>query len=75
MTGSRYFRGFVGTKASHDRCLVEKVDGWTALVATLSGVARKHPQTPYAGLQKSLQQECAFMKRITPDIGMAFQPV
>ena len=44
-------------------------------MATLSGVARLHPQIAYAGLQKSLQQKCAFVKRVTSEIGMEFQGV
>ena len=44
-------------------------------MATLDGVACRHPQTAYAGLQKSSYQEWAFVKRVTPDIGMAFQAV
>ena len=39
---------------------------------TLSGVSRKHPQSAYAGLQKSLQQEWTFVQRVTPGIGDAF---
>ena len=41
---------------------------------TLAGVSRKHPQSAYAGLQKSLQQEWAFVHRVTPGIGDAFGP-
>ena len=39
---------------------------------TLSGVSRKHPQSAYAGLQKSIQQEWAFVQQVTPGIGDAF---
>ena len=39
------------------------------------GVARKHPQSAYAGLYESLQQECAFMQRVTTDIRDAVGPV
>ena len=53
----------------------EKVEEWADSVRTLSGVAHKHPQSVYAGLQKSLQQEWAFMQRVTPGIGKAFGPV
>ena len=42
---------------------------------TLVRVSRKHPQSSYAGLQKSLQQEWAFMQWVTPGIGNAFNPV
>ena len=44
-------------------------------MATLAGVARRHPKTACAGLQKSLQQERDFVQHVTPDIGMAFQAV
>ena len=41
---------------------------------TLSGVAHKHLQSAYAGLQKSLQQEWDFVQRVTPGVGDAFGP-
>ena len=44
-------------------------------VETLAGLSRKHPQSAYAGLQKSLQQEWKFVQRVTPGIGDAFGPV
>ena len=36
---------------------------------------RNNPQTAYAGLQKSLQQEWAFLQWVTPGICDAFGPV
>ena len=39
---------------------------------TLTGVSRKHPQSTYVGLQKSLQQEWEFVQRVTPGIGETF---
>ena len=42
---------------------------------TLSGVARNHLQSAYVGLLKSLQQEYAFVQRVTPRIGDAFRLV
>ena len=75
VAGIRYFGGFVGTNVVQDFWLGEKVDVWRALGTTLAGVARRHLQTAYAGLQKSLQQEWAFVKCATPDIGMDFQVV
>ena len=45
------------------------------MVQTLLGVDRQNPQTAYYGIQKSLQQEWAFMQQATPDIEDAFGPV
>ena len=42
---------------------------------TLAGVARKHPQSAYTGLKKSLQQEWAFVQRVAHGIIDAFGPV
>ena len=41
-------------------------------MGTLAGVACKHPQSAYARLHKSLQQEWEFVQRITPGVGDAF---
>ena len=57
------------------RWLAENIQGWTDSLETLAGVSQKHPQSAYAGLQKSLQQECAFVHRVTPGIVDAFRPV
>ena len=57
VTRSQYLGGFVGYRAAEDIWLSEKVQGWMDLVKTLVGVTHKHPQSAYAGLQKSLQQE------------------
>ena len=51
------------------------MEGWRDSVATLAGVACWQPQTAYAGLQKSLQQEWDFVQSVTLDIGMSFQAV
>ena len=52
-----------------------KIQGWTDSVAILAGVAQKHPQYAYAELQESLQQEWAFVQRVTPGVGNSFDPV
>ena len=41
----------------------------------LAGVAHNHLQSDYSGLQKSLQQEWAFVQRVTPGVRDAFGPV
>ena len=57
VTGSRYLGGFVGERETEGQWMQEKVEGWAESVRTLAGVARKHPQSAYAGLQKSLLLE------------------
>ena len=52
--------------------MAEKITGWEESVEILAGVSCKHPQCAYSGLQKSLQQEWAFVQRVTPGIGNAF---
>ena len=49
--------------------------GWKLSVSVLEGVAHKHPQSDYAGLQKSLQQEWDFVQRVTPGVGAEYGPV
>ena len=51
------------------------MEGWAESVYTLARVARKHLQSAYAGLQKSIQQEWAFVQRVTLGIGDTFGPV
>ena len=75
VTGSWYLGVFVGDRAAKDSWLTEKVQEWTELVSILAGVSHKHPQSAYAGLQKSLQQEWAFVQRVTPGVGEALVPV
>ena len=66
VTGHRYLGGYIGDKEAEGRWLAAKIKGWTEAVEILAGVAQKHPQSAYAVLQKSLQQEWAFMQQVTP---------
>ena len=43
VTGRRYLRGFVGSKAAQDFYMGDKLEGWRDSMATLDGVARRHP--------------------------------
>ena len=55
--------------------MVEKITGWVESVEIPARVSRKQPQSAYAGLQKALHQEWAFVQQVTPGIGDAFVPV
>ena len=75
VTGHWYLGGFLGDVLAEKEWLGNKIQGWKDSVAILAGVALKHPQSAYAGLQKSLQQEWDFVQRVTPGVGAAFDPV
>ena len=55
--------------------MVEKITGWAESVNNLTRISRKYLHSEYAGLQKSLHQEWAFVQRVTPGIGDTFGPV
>ena len=55
--------------------MYKNIEGWAESVKTLAGVARKHLQSAYSGLQNSLAQEWEFVQRVTPGIRDAFGPV
>ena len=75
VTIRRYIGVFIVDRDADTTWLDEKVQGWAELVSTLSGVAPKHPQSYYAGLNNSLQQEWVFVQQVTPDILDASVPV
>ena len=64
LTGHRYLGGYIGDGEAEKEWLREKRQGWTESAKILAGVALKHPQSAYAGLQKSLHQEWAFVQRV-----------
>jgi hypothetical protein len=67
-TGSRYLGGYIGSKAGRELWVQEKVTLWTSAVTDLAFAALSHPQTAFAGLQKSLQHEWQFIQRVIDDI-------
>jgi hypothetical protein len=71
-TGSRYLGGYIGSKADRELWVQEKVTFWTSAVTDLAFAALSHPQTAFAGLQKSLQHEWQFIQRVIDDIGDSF---
>ena len=75
VTGHRYLGGYIGDKEAEGRWLAEKIKGWAESVEILAGASCKHPQSAYAGLQKSLKQEWAFVQRLTLGVGNSFGPV
>ena len=73
--GSCYLVGFVGGAWDGNTMVLDEGRGVGGVGQKFGRVARKHPQSAYAGLQKSLQQEWAFMQQVTPGIGDEFAPL
>ena len=75
MMGHHYLGGYIRDRESEGSWLEPNIKEWTKSVAFLARVSQKYPQSPYAGLQKSLQQEWEFVQRVTPGVGDSFRPV
>ena len=73
--GTRYLGGFVGAAGKRATWLAEQVEKWRYGVERLAMVARRFPQTAYAGLTKSLQSEWQYLQRVVPGLSEAFGPV
>jgi hypothetical protein len=73
--GQRYLGGFIGRKKERDEWVSAKAEEWADDVRILAGIARKYPQTAYAGLTMSLQAEWQYVARTVPDIGTLLEPV
>ena len=54
VTGICYLGFFFRDRPAEYSWLAEKFQGWTESVKNLLGVVRKHSQSAYEGLQKSL---------------------
>ena len=75
VTGHRYLGGYIWYRWAEEMWLADKIMGWEESVETLARVSRKHPQSAYAGLQNSLQQEWTSVQQVTLGIVDAFGPV
>ena len=75
VTGFRYVGGFIGADDERDTWLKPQIDAWAQGVKDLAMVAKKHPQSAYAGLTKSFQMEWQYAQRVLPGIGHLFASV
>ena len=74
-SGSRYVGGFVGDAKSQSEWVDPQIEKWVEGVKTLAKVAKKYPQTAYAGLVQSLQGEWQYLQRVIPGLEDAFAPL
>jgi hypothetical protein len=74
-TGARYLGGFVGEETDRNNWLEEKISEWSFGVGELANLAHTHPQSAFAGLQKSLQNEWGYVQRVVEGASNLFQPL
>ena len=74
-TGDRYLGGFVGEDFTREEWLKDKISNWEYGIDQLAMVAANYPQSAYAGLQKSLQNEWQFLQRVTAGASHLFDPL
>eukprot|EP00956_Cyclotella_meneghiniana_P009544 scaffold13177_cov70-Cyclotella_meneghiniana.AAC.3 len=51
------------------------VETWVAGIVELAKVARKYPQSTYAGVTQCLQSEWQYVCRVDPGVGSLLKPV
>ena len=73
--GTRYLGGFIGLANRRAEWLRPQIEEWAEGVRRLARVARRFPQTAFAGLSKSLQAEWQYALRVLPEVQRAFGPV
>ena len=73
--GQRYVGGFIGSEKMNRRWLEPMVQKWVEGVDKLAKVARRYPQSAYAGLVNCLQAEWQYLCRVEPGVGQHLAPV
>ncbi|KAL7503120.1 hypothetical protein ACHAXN_000965, partial [Cyclotella atomus] len=73
--GMRYLGGFIGGNEHKLEWVKEKVKVWVDGVKILASVAKRFPQTAFAGLTFSLQSEWQYVQRTVPGIAALFDPL
>ena len=59
--GHRYLGTFIGTPEARKQWLEPQIEQWAGRVRKLARIARKYPQSAFAGMTKSLQSEWQFL--------------
>ena len=73
--GARYIGGFIGSDEARDEWIAPKLEAWKMGIKTLARIAKRYPQTAYAGLTKSLQTEWTYLQRVVPNIHESFSEI
>jgi hypothetical protein len=73
--GTRYVGGFLGSDEARGEWLDPQIEQWVHGIKQLAKVARKYPQTAYAGLASSLHGEWQYLMRVTKCDDEAYSPI
>jgi len=73
--GHRYLGTFLGSPEARQRWLQPQIDQWVGRVRKLSRIAKKYPQSAYAGMTKSLQAEWQYLQRVNHSVADDFAPL
>ena len=73
--GHRYVGGYIGSDKARSDWIDPQIQQWVKGIKALAKVARRYPQTAYAGLQKSLQSEWMYLQRVTDRVSDDFAPI
>jgi hypothetical protein len=74
-TGHRYLGGFLGDASLRQDWIRPQVEKWKEGVRVLAKIAKRFPQTAYAGLSQSLQSEWQYLQRIAPNCSNDFAAI
>ena len=75
ISGSRYLGAYLGPQKELEVWVKPQLEAWDHGVRVLGKIARRHPQSDYAGLGMSLQLECQYLQRAFPKVGTLMGPI
>ena len=75
VSGSRYLGAYLGPRDQLEGWVQPQVEAWSHGVIVLGKIARRHPQSAYAGLGMSLQSEWQYLQRTVPGVGTLMGPI
>ena len=75
VSGHRYLGAYLGPQAELEARVKPQVDAWAHRVKVLAKIARRHPQSAYAGLGILIQSEWQYLQRTVPGVGTLMGPI
>ena len=73
--GHRFLGGFIGSNASTQEYIQERVGMWVRRIEKLSDTTVSQPQAAFAALSKVLQFEWSYLQRVVNDDSAAYLPI